>query len=342
MLRARLQSGNGGILTPIAQPQTSTSQVDTNMPLSRAQPQLFPELNDRIIDYLHDNIIALRTCALVCKAWVPSCRFHLFYTIRTASSYKDEEPRCRKLYDLVQRSSHIAFYIRELIIYGENNSILNLERVLIPLLRCLTELRTLGLDGVDWKQLTPDMRKSFAEVLARPSLIHFETIRSNFPDLEHFIALLHPHLKRLAIGNDWDNDRTTSVGSAIGNGLDAMSKQRPCRLDHLDLSVAFRNHSFAEWLLGPQSIIDLSSLRTLHVSFDSRSQRSTMAQMKLMRSLRSSLEHITIHVPDDLCRLCLVHPFHSPLLKDLTLHSVRLISSTPSAQGIRKASCHYM
>jgi hypothetical protein len=294
--------------------------------------QLPPELIDRIIDCLYYDICALRACALVCKAWVPSCRFHLFYTIRFASSYKDEDPRCRKLYDLVQRSPHIAFYVRELIISGEHNAILNLERVLIPLLQRFTELRMLKLDGVNWKRLMPDMRKSFADVLALPSLVHFEMTRSTFPDLEHLIALLHPHLKRLAIGNYCSKDRTTSVGLAIdGDGLDAVSKQRPCRLDYLDLSVKSTNLSFTEWLLGPQSIIDISTLRTLHVFFDPgpgpRSKRSTVAQTELMRRLRSSLEHITIQLPF----FKLVRPFHSPLLKDLTYHSVRLISITPSA-----------
>jgi hypothetical protein len=36
------------------------------------------ELTDRIIDFLHSDRQALATCALVCKSWIPSSRFHLF------------------------------------------------------------------------------------------------------------------------------------------------------------------------------------------------------------------------------------------------------------------------
>jgi ankyrin repeat protein len=36
------------------------------------------ELQDMIIDFLHDDQDALRTCSLVCKSWIPSARLHRF------------------------------------------------------------------------------------------------------------------------------------------------------------------------------------------------------------------------------------------------------------------------
>jgi len=36
------------------------------------------EIIDQFIDYLYDDREALMTCALVCRAWVPSSRYHLF------------------------------------------------------------------------------------------------------------------------------------------------------------------------------------------------------------------------------------------------------------------------
>ena len=38
------------------------------------------ELTDRVIDHLHSNQPALRTCSLVCKDWLPASRYHLFQT----------------------------------------------------------------------------------------------------------------------------------------------------------------------------------------------------------------------------------------------------------------------
>ncbi|KAJ7156247.1 hypothetical protein C8R46DRAFT_1115477 [Mycena filopes] len=37
-----------------------------------------PELVDRFIDYLHDDIHALANCALVSRTWAPSSRYHVF------------------------------------------------------------------------------------------------------------------------------------------------------------------------------------------------------------------------------------------------------------------------
>ncbi|KAK0216841.1 hypothetical protein IW262DRAFT_150284 [Armillaria fumosa] len=39
------------------------------------------ELCNLIIDHLHDSKPSLLACSLVCRAWVPECRFHLFYQV---------------------------------------------------------------------------------------------------------------------------------------------------------------------------------------------------------------------------------------------------------------------
>ncbi|KAJ7687837.1 hypothetical protein B0H17DRAFT_1332300 [Mycena rosella] len=49
--------------------------------------QLPCELCDFIVDYLHADRAALGCCALVCRAWVPASRFHLFE--RVSLSKKD-------------------------------------------------------------------------------------------------------------------------------------------------------------------------------------------------------------------------------------------------------------
>jgi hypothetical protein len=41
-------------------------------------PILPPELHDVVIDHLHSHKSSLAACSLVCKAWVPSSRLHLF------------------------------------------------------------------------------------------------------------------------------------------------------------------------------------------------------------------------------------------------------------------------
>jgi hypothetical protein len=49
-------------------------------------PRIPQEIVDNILDYLAvdsdlKSLVGLRSCALVSKSWVPSCRRHLFHTI---------------------------------------------------------------------------------------------------------------------------------------------------------------------------------------------------------------------------------------------------------------------
>ncbi|KAF5383164.1 hypothetical protein D9615_004997 [Tricholomella constricta] len=43
--------------------------------------RISPEIHDTIIDHLHSFRPALLSCSTVCKAWLPACRYHLFYDI---------------------------------------------------------------------------------------------------------------------------------------------------------------------------------------------------------------------------------------------------------------------
>lgn len=45
-------------------------------------PDLPLELSDNIIDHLWDDSDSLATCTLVCRAWLPSARTHLFDTVK--------------------------------------------------------------------------------------------------------------------------------------------------------------------------------------------------------------------------------------------------------------------
>jgi len=44
----------------------------------KTEPTLPNEIQDRILDFLYDSNSDLKTCALVCRAWVPASRYHLF------------------------------------------------------------------------------------------------------------------------------------------------------------------------------------------------------------------------------------------------------------------------
>ena len=39
------------------------------------------EVIDKILDHLHGDVATLKTCTLVCRSWIPTCRYHLFAAI---------------------------------------------------------------------------------------------------------------------------------------------------------------------------------------------------------------------------------------------------------------------
>lgn len=76
------------VATSAVSVQTSIDAVDTSLTLIFAQ-----ELVDFMIDFLHDDELTLGACALVCKQFIPSSRFHLFNTVllrpHRAESFSD-------------------------------------------------------------------------------------------------------------------------------------------------------------------------------------------------------------------------------------------------------------
>ncbi|KAH9942580.1 hypothetical protein B0H21DRAFT_524292 [Amylocystis lapponica] len=59
------------------------------------------ELCDRIIDFLWDTPIALRTCSLTCKLWLPSSHYHMFRPKSIKLRYRDDW----KLFETLLRGS---------------------------------------------------------------------------------------------------------------------------------------------------------------------------------------------------------------------------------------------
>jgi hypothetical protein len=269
------------------------------MILRRRHSRLPPELTDRVIDYLHDSPADLRTCARVCRAWLDSSRFHLFYSISIHSTRNAQTllSRCRKLYGVIQRSPHVALRVRELhidLLYHTYNGStwLNIEKLLPPLLQSFTRLHKLDIHTLWWKSLTSDNRKSIQDLIALPSLLHLE-VGTNFYRFSDFTNLLPPSLKQLSLSGYWpqglDNSHTLDADSE----QESLLEQELCHLEALTLTDMIKRPSaFIDWLLGTQSIIDISNLRTLSASCSLPLERYDT--MKLVRRLGSSLEHLTL------------------------------------------------
>jgi hypothetical protein len=296
-------------------------------------PHLLPELIDHIIDYLHDSPADLRTGALVCKAWLAPCRSHLFRSISI-------DPWCGysfccSLYAAIQQSPQIAIHVRELCCsYGniffhigqswpyENGTILP------QLLHSFTELRKLKIAFICWTHFPPDIRKSFRDILALPSLVHFQIVDVAFFKPEHFMSLLRPHLKRLSVCcsdgpsddddddddddyNDDDHndddlddlDMTVQIMHEIDQEIEreAETEREPCRLQQLRLCCgqSFQTSLLIDWLLGSQSVVDLSNVHTFMYDI----HRYTQDGMMRLARAAGSIECLILRfLPTDLPR----------------------------------------
>jgi hypothetical protein len=272
---------------------------------TRRQSRLPPELIDRIIDYLHDSPADLHTCARVCRAWLDPSRFHLFYTvsIRLMGDRKSAVfSKYRKLYNIIRRCPRIAFHVRELRVglgyhfwVLSGSTWLKITNILPPLLQSFTRIRKLQICDVGWASLTPDLRKSFRDLTALPSLVQLEVRLASFVKLDDLRSLIQPSLTRLLFSAYWhESGPDASCILDVENEQAALQEQRPCPLESLTLGAMFeREYSqFVDWILGAQSVIDISNLRALDVWChpDRRQQITT----RLVRGLGSSLEHLTI------------------------------------------------
>ena len=96
-----------------------------------------------IIDHLCEDKPTLQSCAIVCKEWLPSSRYHLFGEL----SIKGANYHHEQFLEFLQGATHIAPYIRSLLLAGSIDATILLD--LLRLLQDLIEVRLfdLGVDG---------------------------------------------------------------------------------------------------------------------------------------------------------------------------------------------------
>src|SRR3984957_11338748 len=267
----------------------------------QTMPRLPPELIEYTIDYLHNSPSTLHACARVCRAWVAPSRFHLFYRREIAPTRTSNTVTLQtgELLEFLQGSPHIAFYIRELHFSVDTlfrmpaSDWPKLDATLPHLLGMFTQLRKLVLRGIPFTSLVPDTRAAFRALFALPCLVDVEVRYLKVAKLEHFTTLLCSPLKRLYVSRLGEQFTSNPEQiRAIDEEVKAVELQErsPCRLDYLHSN----NAVFMHWLLGPQTLIDISTIRTLHAWCNYKDVEGLMA--RLIRRLGPSLEDLTIEL----------------------------------------------
>ena len=252
-------------------------------------PSLPHEISLCIIDYLYNCPKSLNNCSRVCRAWLATSRFHLFYHISFVLNGRHTSDRFQRLHGIIEQSPIIALYIRELVIVSLNllpDSEWPKLAMVVPLLfGKLTSLQKLDVRGLYWSRLTPDARSSVRALLALPSLVHLVVRYITVSRLEHFAAILPPNLKRLSVSQIHIRTDDVGVTHAIDMENDQMSTRNPRRLEYLRV---YNSPMVNNWLLGGQSDVDVSNIHTLDICTESE------GMSKLVRRVGSSLENLKI------------------------------------------------
>ncbi|KAJ7101481.1 hypothetical protein B0H15DRAFT_412768 [Mycena belliarum] len=163
--------------------------------------QLPRELCDLIVDYAHTERATLATCALVCRAWVPASRFHLFARISLSDTDGYAAARLNDL--LASPRTTIVPAVRRLDLLNALAQVqirkprtgrVQLKTLLdiVPRIAQLRHIHTLALSDLPFALLAafPKVRTlHLAGVTAGPALLR---LAACFPDLRQ-LALKRVH-----------------------------------------------------------------------------------------------------------------------------------------------------
>jgi hypothetical protein len=272
------------------------------------------ELIDNIIDQLHDNRPTLKSCALVCKSWLPCSRFHIFCHVSLQPPQNNifgfaKITNCQRLYRIIETSPQIVPYIRDLTICEGNvyKAWMGRETTLPLLLRMLRNLRRLELERsasmrMANRDMPPNLRDSIMEVLRLPSLTELKLVGFVSDTPAKFLRMFRfcQNLKVLRLSHVVCAD-----DGAVDDNTGAISQR--AQLDVLSIGPRTSPTVVGSLLLA-QSPIDLSSICQLNLSISC--EFATFA--KLLR-VTPVLEHLEIDLMSDgefsscpfVCDVCL-------------------------------------
>ncbi|KAF9000414.1 hypothetical protein BDQ17DRAFT_1359569 [Cyathus striatus] len=269
------------------------------------------ELVDNILDHLHDDYQSLSSCSLVCRAWLPSSRLHLFSKISLkaaaphAPSIYPPQDRCRRLYRMLLRSPEIIPCIRELeICEGSGSSPhhpdarsttwVTTERSLTHLLQILTHLRRLDFSSqtvIYWTTLPRGFQEALCKILSLPSLTYVRLHSWSFPLASSLSTALSRcrNLNALALSSttvseehDPDFEEQDNEQSEVPLSLTHNTRLEVLTLDHVHCGY------LEYWLLSPRSVLNVTRLRELRVA---HFHHDPLVIERLLQAIGHSLEH---------------------------------------------------
>ncbi|KAJ7769183.1 hypothetical protein DFH07DRAFT_292058 [Mycena maculata] len=235
----------------------------------------FPsELEDTLIDFCHADATTLASCALVCRAWLPASRYHIFYAV---SLTVQNVPR---FLDIISSSTSIPHLVREVALCFTGPLLPDLVAILTLLKRtarlCIHPTRD------DVTRITST--SALFPALTALQLVHLKfDFKSRFESLRQVVdcVCLCPRLESLEVGGSWLARGDFTVPPRLPEGLHTLTLT--CDLDN-----------FLKWLLTLED--EKPAIRNLIL--DHIVRREVPAIVEYLEALGPSLDSLSLAFRD--------------------------------------------
>ncbi|KAJ7708290.1 hypothetical protein B0H17DRAFT_453897 [Mycena rosella] len=276
----------------------------------RYVPQVPQEIIDAIVESVED-LATFKACSLVCWAFVPASRTHIFRTV--SLDMLNDAPD--KIHAMLLRSPHIALYVRDLTIYRSHDttSWMRPGSPLPAVLAMLPHIQRFSIFGCwgDWGDIPAPLATALLHIVALPKLerLHVLTI-ANVPAifLHHALSLRVLSLFYVSLDPTMD------------------TRDLPARVtspEYLNLSL----DSKVGKLLAHVGAAPLAAVRRLALNPIPNSPHSAAHLAKVLRGVEGTLERLDLQVHE----LHWTHPDTARLraLRTLQLHVIMESPRTP-------------
>ncbi|KAI0636453.1 hypothetical protein C8Q77DRAFT_1092801 [Trametes polyzona] len=240
------------------------------------------ELVDQAIDHLWNDRETLSACSLVCHAWLPSARTHLFRDQRLTGA-----KACTRFEALLESVPDVARYVRKLTInepmsatYAQNW----ISRVpaLVAQLHRLTTLELVGLHYVSLRNSAPETLAALSRLTA---LVFADVYFDSFADV-HILLSAARNIRDLCFYRvSWANPSCASYKKSL-------PVTAPPPLRRLVIDSWASSEMLRKWLIPSAEHL---GVRTLMVRW--RERESIDALNGLLRACGTALESLYLELP---------------------------------------------
>ncbi|KAJ7035180.1 hypothetical protein C8F04DRAFT_1259243 [Mycena alexandri] len=251
----------------------------------RYVPQVPQEIIDHIVDNIED-MASFKACSLVCWAFVPASRTHIFREV--AVDILRDAPR--KLHSMLLRSPQIIRYIKDLTLYRTSGPEWGQPGSPLPaVISMLSHVKRLSIFGCwgDWTDIPVPLASALRRVISSGRLerLHFLTC-TNVPVAVVQSALSIPLLSLFHISMDPRDDPTV---------LQVPQDPSAASCEYLNLSASSDVASILEHLRAPGSTY-LSNVRRIALNPLMNASKSPQIMAGLLSAVETTLERLDIQV----------------------------------------------